>query len=68
MAVKSKVCRFVLLFFRSSQPINLEVGGKYYLELVGREITRDDHFRVAVQFPDGTEVNPLTYEFLEPYH
>jgi len=54
--------------YRSSNTINLQAGGKYYLELVGREGGVDDYFRVAVTLPDGTNVTPISYDYLEPYN
>jgi len=49
-----------------SESKNLEAGKRYYLELIGCEGGVADYFTVNVRLPDGSLVDPITYNYLEP--
>jgi len=49
---------------QTSHPINLIAGQKYYMEMIAGEIKGADHFTVAVKFPDGKFVGPITTNYL----
>ena len=58
------------LFFDSqrSSDIQLTANTKYYMEIIGREIEGGDFFIAGVIFPNGVELVPITYQYLEPFY
>lgn len=47
-----------------SKDIPLKLGKKYFMEVIFGEIGGDDFVSVGVLFPDGTEVLPITSDYL----
>lgn len=51
---------------QKSAPITLEAGKRYYLELLHRENSGDDHFAVGWQTPSGRQERPIPGLYLSP--
>ena len=68
--VRTRKSRSYYSYFFSSRILseskNLEVGKRYYLELIGCEWIKGDYFTVNVILPDGSLIDPIIYNYLEP--
>uniref|UniRef100_A0A7M5XDT1 PA14 domain-containing protein n=1 Tax=Clytia hemisphaerica TaxID=252671 RepID=A0A7M5XDT1_9CNID len=54
-------------YSKKSSQIQLVEGEKYYMELVGREGVIGDFFFAGVILPNGDQIVPITYQYLEHY-
>ncbi|XP_066919554.1 uncharacterized protein [Clytia hemisphaerica] len=55
-------------YSRQSSAIQLQANQKYYMEIIGREIHYDDYFIAGVILPNGDQIVPITYQYLEHYY